>query len=129
MDSVQISKDEPANDVPVILNVGRLVRAKNQELLIRALAEIESACKLIIVGDGHKLAELKILAENLGVEGKIQFVTQSTEMSEWFSQADIFALSSSYEGLPLTVIEAMSCRLPVVATDVGGIGELYQRLY
>ena len=116
---MQISKDEPANDVPVILNVGRLVRAKNQELLIRALSEIESACNLVIVGDGHKLAELKILAKNLGVEGKIQFVTQSTEMSEWFSQADIFALSSSYEGLPLTVIEAMSCRLPVVATDRG----------
>lgn len=109
---------------PAIVTVGRLVPQKNQELLIRAIANIQSEFKLIIVGDGPNFKELTALAETLSVDHRIEFVRQSVEIAKWFEQADIFALSSIYEGLPLSIIEAMSYSLPVVATDVGGVSEL-----
>ena len=107
-----------------ILNIGRMARAKNQKLLIEAASLVNRDFQLVIVGAGRFSEELERLAIDLGLAGKVVFTGTAGDTSAWFGSANIFALSSDYEGLPLSVIEAMSARLPIVATDVGGVSEL-----
>ena len=107
-----------------ILNIGRMARAKNQKLLIEAAALVQRDFQLTIVGSGRFSEELKSLAKDLGISAKVVFAGTEGDVAEWFRSAHIFALSSDYEGLPLSVIEAMSAKLPVVATEVGGVNEL-----
>ena len=61
--------------------------------------------------------------EALGLGEKVSLLGEVTETTEHLARADLFVMSSNYEGLPLSVLEAMSMRLPVVSTDVGGVSE------
>ena len=121
---IDVELMDRSSEVVEILNVGRMARAKNQKLLIEAASLIERDFKLVIVGTGRFREDLECLTKNLGLEGKVFFADTAEDISTWFRSANIFALSSDYEGLPLSVIEAMSAKLPIVATDVGGVGEL-----
>jgi len=106
--------------------VGRLVEVKNFPLLLRAFAELrkEADVRLLIVGEGPERQALEALAVGLGVSHETQFVGHSEEVARHMQQMDIFVLPSLREGLSNTVLEAMACALPVVASDVGGNGEL-----
>lgn len=78
----------------------------------------------IIVGDGPLKAELYTQAKQLGIEKKILFAGIQTDTPLWFSVFDIFMMSSDFEGLPLALLEAMSCGCTIVATEAGGIPEV-----
>ena len=106
-----------------VLNIGRIGQQKNQKLLLQAAAQISREFLLIIVGTGALKNALQQYAKQLKIEHKVSFVENTQDIEPWFRQANIFVLSSNYEGLPLTVLEAMSMGLPVVATDVGGVSE------
>ena len=107
-------------------SVGRLVEVKNFPLLLRAFAELrkETDVRLLIVGEGPERRTLDALAAELGVSGSAQFVGHSEEVTRYMQQMDIFVLPSLREGLSNTVLEAMACALPIVASDVGGNSEL-----
>jgi len=107
-------------------SVGRLVDVKNYPLLLRAFAELRKAvdARLLIVGDGSERQMLEALTQHLGIAGETQFVGHSEDVARYMRQMDIFVLPSLREGLSNTVLEAMACGLPIVATDVGGNGEL-----
>ena len=80
---------------------------------------------MVIVGDGDQRATLEKLAEELGVRERIHFVgnVPRNELTDYYNMADIFAMPSvrlPVDGLNVSVVEAMSCGLPVVASDVGG---------
>ena len=121
---IEVSTIDRSSDVVQILNVGRMARAKNQKLLIEAASLVQRDFKLVIVGNGRFREELENLAIDRGLKEKVYFAGTAGDISAWFGSSSIFALSSDYEGLPLSVIEAMSARLPIVATDVGGVSEL-----
>ena len=106
-----------------LLHVGRLERAKNQRLLIEAVSMIERDFSLTIVGSGQLRPGLDESVDRHGLADRITFA-ESSQVDPYFADADIFVLSSDYEGLPLVILEAMSAGLPVVATDVGGVGEV-----
>ncbi|MEM7195509.1 MAG: glycosyltransferase family 4 protein [Pseudomonadota bacterium] len=111
-------------DKPVhILNIGRMSRAKNQLLLIEAFAKMRSKVNLEIIGEGHLEPMIQSRANSLGVADRILFSGPVENIVPSFEKCQIFALSSDYEGLPLSVLEAMSAGKPVVATDVGGVKE------
>ena len=105
-----------------LLHVGRLEREKNQRLLIEAVSMIKRDFSLTIVGGGQLRPVLAESVERHGLADRVTFV-ESSQVDPYFADADIFALSSDYEGLPLVILEAMSAGLPVVATDVGGVRE------
>lgn len=105
-----------------LLHVGRLERQKNQRLLIEAVSMIERNFSLIIVGGGQLRPGLDQQVDHHGLAGRVTFV-ESSRIDPYFVDADIFVLSSDYEGLPLVILEAMSAGLAVVATDVGGVRE------
>jgi glycosyltransferase involved in cell wall biosynthesis len=115
--------------VSLVLYVGRLDLAKGLDELVRATAQIASQgpmLQVVLVGDGPARAQLEFLAMELGIAEFVRFVgpCPSSEVARWMRAANVFALPSYREGCPNVVLEALSCGLPVVATDVGGIPEL-----
>lgn len=114
------------------VNVAGLRPQKNQRLLLRAFANTVAqypASRLCIVGDGSERQGLKKLANELGLSDAVEFLGQISEKTGvrdvlWSSK--VFILSSDYEGLPLSAIEAMACGLPVISTDVGGMSDIVQ---
>lgn len=80
--------------------------------------------RLLVVGDGPLRVELVALADSLGLSSKIIFAGARHDIPNLMNAMDIFVLSSLSEGISLTLIEAMACELPVVATNVGGNPEV-----
>ncbi len=111
----------------VVGTVGNLRREKNQALLIRAVAMLKEwgrYYKAVIVGDGPCRKELEELAVTLGVGEEVIFLGTRNDVPSLYAAFDIYCLSSRYEGLPLTLLEAMSASVPVIGTDVMGIAEV-----
>jgi glycosyltransferase involved in cell wall biosynthesis len=105
-----------------ILAAGRLAGQKNFPRLLRAFAAARAAnptvgLTLAIAGEGKDKAALVSFADELGVAQHVQWLGHTDNMPELMGQADLFALSSDYEGLPAVVIEALACDCPVIATD------------
>ena len=107
--------------------IGRLAAVKNLQTLIRAVelaVERVPGLEFWIVGDGAVRAELEALAQELGVGEQVRFWGQRMDTAQFFSAADVFAMSSVSEGLPMSLLQAMSVGLPAVVTDVGGMAEV-----
>jgi glycosyltransferase involved in cell wall biosynthesis len=106
----------------VVGTVGRAAPEKNQALLIRAMAPLLGpTTRLVIAGDGPSLPALRELAIALGVAGFVHLLGNRTDVPDVLRALDVFVLSSTTEGLPLVIPEAMATGLPVVATRVGGV--------
>src|SRR5579863_2779593 len=118
--------DRVPGDVPIIGTVAGLRTEKNVSRLLRAFRQVAEAmpARLIIVGDGPERSALATLSEQLGLARRVAFIGQVDDPSPLYRQFDIFALSSDTEQMPLSVIEAMACGLPVAATDVGDIAAM-----
>lgn len=111
----------------VFLNVGRLVPAKDHRTLIEAFAMgawYKKTPKLMVVGYGELRSDLENLAKERDLSDKIIFAGKQDNIVDYYSAADCFVLSSSWEGFGIVVVEAMACKLPVVATDAGGVREV-----
>ncbi len=105
------------------VSVGRLHEQKGFDLLIDALARVEGV-SLRIVGDGPDRAGLESQAADLDLSDRITFVGWLDDPRPELARADVFVLPSRYEGLPLSIIEAMFAELAIVVTDVGSVREL-----
>jgi glycosyltransferase involved in cell wall biosynthesis len=119
----------PRAEVLQIVNVGRAVPEKGQAVLIQALAELARRgveARLTVVGDGPQLAELRELADHLGLAGSVEFTgaVGQGEIVTYYERADVFAMPSFAEGVPVVLMEAMATGLPVVSTRITGIPEL-----
>jgi len=106
-----------------ILTIGRLSPVKNHLMLVEALAGLSIPFAATIIGEGECHAALARRIGELGLDDKVQLAGEVTDLHAYLCRADLFVLSSNYEGLPLSVLEAMSMGLPVVSTDVGGVSE------
>lgn len=107
--------------------VGRLEEQKGVEYLIKSMDIIrskENDVRLFIVGDGQLRDNLKRLSEKLELDNHIEFVGSVNDVLPYYNNARIFVLPSISEGMPLSLLEAMSCELPVVVTMVGGNTEI-----
>jgi glycosyltransferase involved in cell wall biosynthesis len=112
------------NAVPRIVMVARFSVPKDYETLLHAASLLRQyQFKMQCVGDGPLLAASRQLADKLGLQSQVEFLGPRSDVSEILKDADIFALVSNWEGLPISVLEGMRAGLPVVATKVGGIPE------
>lgn len=101
-----------------ILSVGELKGQKNHRLLIRAFAKLNNPdSSLIIVGEGDERAALEQLVREIGVDQRVRLVGFRQDPIPFYSTADLFALSSDYEGFGNVIVEALACGVPVVSTD------------
>jgi len=105
----------------VWLAAGRLTEAKDYPNLLEAFQKVQQRdSRLLIGGTGELLEALKTLAQNLGIAERVGFLGLRKDMPSLMNAADGFVLSSAWEGLPMVLLEASACGLPMVATDVGG---------
>jgi 1,2-diacylglycerol 3-alpha-glucosyltransferase len=102
-------------DKPLILFVGRFVKAKGVNTLLNAIAKIETACHLILVGEGDELAGYKKAMKNLAIVSDVSIIPPLREVEDYYRCADMFVMSSTYEPLGQTILEAFASGLPVVA--------------
>jgi glycosyltransferase involved in cell wall biosynthesis len=102
--------------------LARLSREKCLDDAIRAVALLDDV-ELMLVGDGPERRPLEQLAGTLGVEGRVTFTGWRDDARSLLAELDAVLLPSRSEALPLVLVEAMLAELPVVATDVGSVGE------
>jgi glycosyltransferase involved in cell wall biosynthesis len=111
----------------VLLCVGRLAAAKNHALLLRVFAKlykrVPNAC-LLLAGGGPLEAQLRAQAAELDITAGVIFAGTIDPIAPLFHLAEVFVLASSYEGLPMVVLEAMASGAAIVCTSVGGIPEV-----
>jgi colanic acid/amylovoran biosynthesis glycosyltransferase len=114
---------------PIIICVARHVVVKNLRLLLQAFAHLQKekvSFQAVLIGDGPCRSELESLCKDLELEKRVKFIGAATQdqVLPWLQRAHISVLSSQNEGMPVSLMEAAACGLPVVATAVGGIPEL-----
>lgn len=103
---------------------GRMEPQKNYELMLRAFAEVHQTypnTKLVVLGDGYLRKELENEIDRLNISEAVVLKGRVSNVEEELNKAHIYLMSSNWEGLPLSLMEAMSCGLPVIATKAGGV--------
>ncbi len=114
-------RPSPPPTPPVLGTVGGLRPEKDHANLLRAVARLDTAVRVRIVGGGALAGQLQVLARDLGVEGRVEFVGPVTDTAPCYATFGVFVLSSRTEQMPIAMLEAMAAGLPVVATDVGDV--------
>ncbi len=114
---------------PVMVAIGRLSKEKGQDDLLQACARLfqasrECQAKLLIVGDGVERKNLEQLTTTLGIQERVVFAGQVSNVKPFYAIADLMVLPSHSEGSPNVLLEAMAARVPVISTHVGGVPEI-----
>lgn len=109
---------------PMVATVMRLAPPKDPVTLVRAVAGSANDPWLVVFGDGPMLEDARAEAERAGLDGRVRFAGLRRDVPDLLHAADVAVLSSSTEGLPRAVVEALAAGVPVVATDVGGVREV-----
>ena len=115
-----------AADAPVVGILAALRPEKNHELFLAGAKEIRAAlpaAQFIVVGDGPKRPELEQLAADLGIADAVHFVGSRSDVPALLAACDIVALTSHNEASPVSILEALACGVPVVASNVGSVRE------
>lgn len=114
-----------------IVMVSRFQAPKRQDLVLEAFALLRTDLNvtLTLVGDGPLKAAAEQQAIELGIAERVHFAGDQQDVSSYLMNASVFVLMSDFEGLPISIIEAMAVGLPIVASDVGGVHELVKPGY
>ncbi len=135
-----IGLDKPVFDGKIIGTIANFYPAKGLEYLIEAFSLLNTRptesfgqakylirnTRLLIIGDGNERNMLEKLIRQRGLEDKVFLLGQRMQASQYLSAFDIFVLPSVKEGYPWSVLEAMSAKLPIIATRVGAIPEIIE---
>jgi sugar transferase (PEP-CTERM/EpsH1 system associated) len=114
-------------EATIVGTVGRLVPVKHQHNLLAAMARVKAQgirAQTVLAGDGPLRDDLERTARALDLEADVRFLGETGDVASVLAAFDVFALPSRSEGMSNTILEAMACGLPVVATRVGGNDEL-----
>ena len=115
----------------VILSVGELIPRKNHALTLKAIHLIKENCgleniKFLICGRGILEKNLKDLASRLGIADHVSFLGYRNDIGEICAASDLFVLMSIQEGLPVALMEAMACKVPVICSNIRGNTDLIE---
>jgi glycosyltransferase involved in cell wall biosynthesis len=110
----------------LIVQIGRLVSSKRNDLLLEAAYALPAAlgAHILLVGEGDQRQALGDFAKRRGIDGRVHFGGYRDDIAPILSAADLLVLTSDYEGLPIVIVEAMAMRCPIVATRVGAIPDV-----
>lgn len=133
VEELEIHSEPPADlqtifrEHRVLVNIGSLVPEKNHKALINifeVIAERDPSVFLVIIGDGPLRKELEYKISNLTIKDRILFAGYRNDVLQILKHAAAFLMPSLIEGLPGVILEAMYCKTPVIANNVGGISEV-----
>lgn len=111
----------------VVLQVARLDYLKDHATALRTMkriVELIPSARLVLVGEGPERGTIEAFIRELKLDKKVLLLGTRRDIPDLLAAADVFLLTSISEGIPLTIIEAMAARLPVVSTNVGGVQEI-----
>lgn len=115
----------PAERKTLMLFAGRLSIQKGVDVLLRSLAEADRDDYLcLIAGDGEERPKLKEMVARLGLQKRVRFLGNRSDVTRLLKQVDFMVLPSRYEGLPIIILESMSAGCPIIATAVDGTAEV-----
>jgi glycosyltransferase involved in cell wall biosynthesis len=112
---------------PLVALIGRFVPIKNHDLFLQAAALVHAQrpeVQFVLIGDGERRAEIEALVTSLNLDTVVTFTGWVRDVHAVYAALDCFVLSSKNEGLPVSMIEAMAAKVPVVSTNVGGVRDL-----
>jgi glycosyltransferase involved in cell wall biosynthesis len=118
-----------ADSYPVLLNIGRLMPQKGQRFIIEAMPAILErypTARLLFAGTGYLLEELQAMTNRLGVQRHVTFLGKRNDIADLHAASDLFVFPSIWEGLGVSLIEAMAMGKPVVATNAGPFPEIVE---
>ena len=127
VDTSKFLANKENHDKFTFITIGRMSPQKNQALLLKSFSNIVKKNKnvsLIFIGDGELKEELFALTKQLNIENYVKYIGNVSNVECFLNKADVFVLSSTYEGLPMTILEAMSIGLPIISTNVGGVKDV-----
>ena len=113
-------------DERLIVQVGRLAKSKCNAMLLEAVADLpqEIEVRVVFVGDGEERAALAAYARKLGIDGRVIFAGYRRDALAILAAADVLAVTSNKEGLPIVILEAMAVGCAIVSTAVGAIPQV-----
>jgi glycosyltransferase involved in cell wall biosynthesis len=116
----------PGHEIPVVVGVGRFRELKGFGETIEAFAQVSKKipCRLLLVGDGRDKVRLESLVEKFNLKDSVSFTGYVENPHAYVARSDIFTLASWWEGMPNSLVEAIICGVPVVATDCLGPREV-----
>lgn len=120
----EVLKLDENDSIIKIVMVARFAAPKDQETLIRAMSFLDQDVHVYFIGAGDTIASAKLLTKEKNLEKRVHFLGDKDHVVNYLKDANVFVLSSNYEGFPISIIEAMSVGLPIVASNVGGVSEL-----
>ena len=112
------------DNIVTFISVGTLYYIKNHKLLINAFKmahDKDTNMRLIIAGDGELKGDLLRQIKQLELEDCVELIGNQADVGKVLRSADIYCCTSTVEGLPISVLEAMACGLPVITTPAGGV--------
>jgi N-acetylgalactosamine-N,N'-diacetylbacillosaminyl-diphospho-undecaprenol 4-alpha-N-acetylgalactosaminyltransferase len=116
--AIEPKKDFFETDYFNLISVGRLDKGKNHQLLMRSVEKIKSKkIRLYIFGDGELKLELQKLIEDLKLENIVFLMGFHSNPYQYLKAADLFVFASNHEGFPNVLLEAMTCKLPIISTN------------
>jgi len=124
-----VEKADPANSPTTSTReavwVGRVSWEKGLDVMVRALPLLaDLGVRLTVIGDGPEVGAVRQLAVDLNVESRVRWLGSVPLAGELIAHYEVFVLSSRTEGTPITLLEAMNARTPIVATAVGGVPDV-----
>lgn len=123
----KIKKYTDLHDPIQIIHIGRFAHAKNHINIIKAFKLVHekySNCELLLLGEGELKKQIADEVKENNLVPFIHFVGQTSDVFSYLHNSDIFILPSIYEGMPITIIEAMGTGIPIIAAPVGGVSEM-----
>ncbi|HQF89398.1 MAG TPA: glycosyltransferase [Methanofastidiosum sp.] len=110
-----------------IISLGRLSQEKRLDIFLKIISKLNQSGLVLrvgIVGEGEEKENLVSLSKELGLEKNVEFIGFKKNVEKYYQNSKIFILTSEREGLPLTIVEAMSCGIPVISSNVGDIEDI-----
>jgi len=111
------------DDVPVALCLARMEPQKRHDVLLESWARLDDRSVLLLAGDGSLRRSLERHARDLGIDDRVRFLGNRSDVADLLAAADVTVLTSDWEGMPIAVLESLAAGVPVVATDVDGVAE------
>lgn len=108
----------------LVVTASRLSPQKALDVMLDAMALLDDDVVLAVLGEGPDARRLMARSAAMGLSGRVKWLGFRSDIADWLAAADVFCLSSNWEGVPLSAQEAILAGAPVVATDVGGMSEL-----